>query len=124
METDRSYLMEKAGRLFEFDPRIRSVVMLTSEGKPVVKVIRPGFKQLEPEAESETVYVKASIAISMSSPMNKYFGRLRTVILTREKVVIVCFNLAARIMLIIAEPDFQVGRVEELGQLVDQLNIS
>ncbi len=123
METDRSYLKERADHILEFDGSIRSAVLLTSEGKPVIKVERPGIPPLEPGDEVDTVYAKASIAIGMSSPMNKYYGRLRTIILMRDKMIMICFNLPARMMLITTGPDFQINRVEELGQFIDQLNL-
>ncbi len=123
METDQSFLQAKADRIFAFDKSIRFFVLLTSDGKPIASIGRPGIASLEPESESETVYVKAGIAISMGAPMNKYFGPLRTVILMREKVTIVCFNLSGRIVLISANPDLQLQKVEQLGRLIDELHI-
>ena len=124
METDRSFLESKTSSIFSFDRSIRFVVLLTSDGKPVMSVGRAGVTSLEPQSESDTVYVKASIAMNMSAPMNKYFGPLRTVVLIREKVMIICFSLAGRIMLISADPAFQLQKVEPLGRLIDELNIS
>lgn len=124
METDHSHLQERAGHILEFDGAIRSAVLLTSDGKPVVKVERPGVLPLEPSDETDTVYAKAGIAIGMGTPMNKYYGRLRTIILIREKMVMICFNLTARMMLITTGPEFPISRVEELGQFIDQLNLS
>ena len=123
METNRAIFEAKANRIFEFDKSIRFVVLLTSEGKVMVEFARPGVASLEPKSESETVYMKATIAISMTTPMDKYHGRIRTAILVKEKVTIICFNLMARIMLISANPSFQLQRVEELGRLIDQLNL-
>lgn len=114
----------KAERIFSSDKSIRFVVLLTSEGRLIAEIGRPGVTSLEPASESETIYVKATIAMNMSAPMDKYFGRIRTVILIRDKVVIVCFNLSTRIMLISASPDFRLEKVEALGRLVDELNIS
>jgi len=123
METNRAIFGEKATRLFDFDKSIRFVVLLTSDGKVMAEFIRPGVVSLEPRSEAETLYMKATIAINMSTPMDKYHGRIRTAILVKEKVTIICFNLMARIMLISANPDFQLRRVEELGRLTDQLNL-
>jgi len=121
METNRDIFESKANRVFAFDKSIRSVVLLTSNGKMIADFGRPGVTPLEPQSETETVYMKATIAISMSTPMDKYHGRIRTAILVKEKVTIVCFNLMARVMLISANPDFQLHKVEELGELIDQL---
>jgi hypothetical protein len=123
METDRAIFQAKADRIFEFDKRIRFVVMLTSDGKLMAEFGRPGVAPLEPPSEAETVYMKATIAISMSTPMDRYHGRIRTAILVKEKVTLICFNLMARIMLISTDPEFQLQRVEELGRLIDQLSL-
>jgi len=123
METNRAIFEAKANRIFEFDKSIRFVVLLTSDGKVMVEFARPGVASLEPKSESEMVYMKATIAISMTAPMDKYHGRIRTAILVKEKVTIICFNLMARIMLISTNPDFQLQKMEELGRLVDQLSL-
>jgi len=123
METNRSIFETKANRIFSFDKSIRFVVLLTSDGKVMAEFSRPGVVSLEPRSEAETLYTKATIAISMSTPMDRYHGRIRTAILVKEKVTIICFNLMARVMLISADPGFQLQRVEELGRLTDQLNL-
>jgi hypothetical protein len=123
METNRSIFGEKANRIFSFDKSIRFVVLLTSDGKVMAEFRRPGVVSLEPQSEAETVYMKATIAINMSTPMDRYHGRIRTAILAKEKVTIIVFNLMARIMMISADPDFQLQKVEELGRLIDELNL-
>ena len=123
METNQSIFETKANRIFSFDKSIRFVVLLTSDGKVIAEFNRPGVVSLEPRSEAETLYTKATIAISMSTPMDRYHGRIRTAILVKEKVTIICFNLMARVMLISADPGFQLQRVEELGRLIDQLNL-
>lgn len=123
METNQSIFGTKADQIFSLDKRIRFVVLLTSDGKVVAEFGRPGVVPLEPRNEAETVYMKATIAISMSTPMDKYHGRIRTAILVKEKVTIICFNMMARIMLISTDPGFQLQKVEELGRLIDQLSL-
>jgi len=123
METNQSIYGTKADQIFSFDKRVRFVVLLTSDGKVIAEFGRPGVVPLEPRSEAGTVYMKATIAISMSTPMDKYHGRIRTAILVKEKVTIICFNMIARIMLVSADPSFKMEKVEELGRLIDQLNL-
>ena len=123
METDRSIFGTKANQILSFDRSIRSVVLLTSDGKVLANFSRPGATSLEPPSETETMYMKATIAISMTAPMDKYHGRIKTAILVKQKVTIIGFNLMARIMLIMADPGFKLNRIDELGQLIDQLNL-
>lgn len=123
METNRSIFGAKATKVLSFDRNIRSVVLLSSDGKVMVEFNRPGTVPLEPPSETETVYMKATIAVSMTTPMDRYHGRIKTAILVKEKITIIGYNLMARIMLISADPGFKLHRVEELGQLIDQLNL-
>jgi hypothetical protein len=123
METNRAIFEAKANRIFEFDKSIRFVVMLTLDGVVMAEFTRPGVVSLEPPSEAQTLYMKATIAVSMTAPMDKYHGRIKTAILVKEKITIICFNLMARMMLISANPSFQLQRVEELGRLIDQLNM-
>jgi len=123
METNQSIFGTRVDQIFSFDKKIRFVVLLTSDGKMVAEFSRPGVVPLEPRREAETVYMKATIAISMSTPMDKYHGRIRTAILVKEKVTIICFNMMSRVMLISADPGFKMEKVEELGRLIDQLSL-
>jgi hypothetical protein len=116
-------LESKVSHVFDFEKSIRFVGLLTSDGKVIAEFTRPGVTALEPKSESKTIYMKAAMAIAMSTPMDKYHGRIKTAILVKEKVVLICFNLVARILLVSAAPDFQVGKVEELGRMIDQLGI-
>jgi hypothetical protein len=116
-------LETKVGRILDFDKSIWSVVMLSSDGRAMASFQRRGTAPLEPESETETVYMKATIAVSMSTPMDKYHGRVRSAVIVKEKVTMICFNMMGKIMLIMASPAFQLQRVEELGQLIDQLGI-
>jgi len=124
METNRSIFGTRADQIFSFEKSIRFVVLLTSDGKVMAEFARPGVVSLEPRSEAETVYMKATIAISMSTPMDKYHGRIRTAILVKEKVTIICFNMMSRVMLISADLGFKMEKVEELGRLIDQLSLA
>ncbi len=121
MET--TSLETKVNRIFDFDKSIWCVVLLSSDGKSLANFCKAGVAPLEPQDETETVYMRATIAMNMSSPMDKYHGRIRTAIIVKEKVVMICFSLSQKIMLISATPEFQLRDVEALGQLIDQLGM-
>jgi hypothetical protein len=121
---DREALELKAEGILAFDKGIRFVVVLRSDGRALAEVGRPGLAPLEPPGESENIYVKAAIAVSMSAGMNRYHGPISAAIVIREKLTIVFFNLSSRMLLISTEPGFPLHRVEELGRLVDQLGLA
>lgn len=124
VEAEQGVTAAKMEQIFQFDKTIRFVYLISSEGKADAVFGRPGVSSLEPEEETNRILVRAALTYSMTTSMNRHHGRLRAAILIKDKVVLVSFMLMERIMLISAEPGFPVGRVEELGRLIDKLSIS
>jgi hypothetical protein len=116
-------LETKASHVFSFDKSVRSVVLLNSDGKVIAEFGRPGLIPLEPKSETKTIYMKAAMALAMTTPMDKYHGRIRTAVLVKEKLTMICFNLVGRILLVLTDPEFQLQKAEELGRMIDQLGI-
>lgn len=114
-------LETKAETVFEFDKKIRFIAVLTTEGQVLGEVFRRGVVSLEPESDTKMIYTKAGIAFGMTSPMDKYHGRVKSVVMNREKVVVMCFNYGPEIVLVSAEPGFQ--KVNELGSLLEKVRI-
>jgi hypothetical protein len=114
----------KVSRVFRFDKRVRYVVFLTADGKLRASFARPGITSLEPDEETSSMFMRASIAKEMGTSMNKHHGRITTAIVVREKVVLITFMLLDGIVLISAEPGFSLGKVEGLGRLIDQLSVN
>jgi hypothetical protein len=121
--TESRILGMKADEIFSFERSINFVVLLTNDGKVIAEFARPGAKRPEPPADIKTMYMKLSIAIGMSSPMNKYHGRMRAAILMKERLNILCLNLDSKIMLVMTGPEFNLAKVEDLWRRVDQLGI-
>jgi len=118
---DDRTLETKAEAVFEFDKKIRFIAVLTTEGEVLGQVFRPGVVSLEPESDTKMIYMKAGIAFGMTSPMDKYHGRVKSVVMNREKVVVMCFNHGSKIVLVSAEPGFE--NVDELGRLIQEAGI-
>ncbi|MDG6920382.1 MAG: hypothetical protein JRN59_02490 [Nitrososphaerota archaeon] len=111
----------KARQIFNFDERIRFIAVLTTEGDVLDEIFRPGVISLEPESDTKMIYTKAGIALGMTSPMDKYHGRVKSVVMNREKVMVICFNRGPKIVLVSVEPGFE--KVTELGHLVEKAGI-
>lgn len=119
---DDRILETKAEAVFEFDKKIRFIAVLTTEGQVVGQIFRRGVVSLEPESETKMIYTKAGIAFGMTGPMDKYHGRVKSVVMNREKVVMIFFNYGPKIVLVSAEPGFQ--KVDELGRLIAKTGIT
>ena len=109
--------------IIKFDRRIRSVHVIDSSGKPVADADRPGLQSLEPETVTTTFFQRTAIAGMMGTAEDRFHGRTKTVIAIREKVILICYMLSGRIMLISADPAFPLGKVRTLGELIDELNL-
>jgi hypothetical protein len=118
---DNRILETKAEVVFEFDKKIRFIAVLTTEGEVIGEVLRQGVVSLEPESDTKMIYTKAEIAFGMTSTMDKYHGRVKSVVMNREKVVVMCFNYDPKIVLVSAEPGFE--KVGELGNLIERVGI-
>lgn len=114
-------IQTKAETVFNFDKKIRFIAVVTTEGEMLDQVFRRGVVSLEPEDDTKMIYMKAGIAFGMTSPMDKYHGRVKSVVMNREKVVMMMFNHGPKIVLVSAEPGFQ--KVDELGSLLEKVGI-
>jgi hypothetical protein len=111
----------KAKAVFEFDRKIRFIAVLTTEGDVIDEALRPGVVSLEPEGDTKMIYTRAGIAFGMTGPMDRYHGRVTSVMMNREKVTMMLFNHGPRIVLVSAEPGFE--KVGELGRLIETAGI-
>jgi hypothetical protein len=118
---DDRTLETKAETVFEFDKKIRFVAVLTTEGDVVGEVFRPGVSSLEPESDTKMIYTRAGIVFGMTGPMEKYHGPVRSVVMNREKVVVMFFNRDPKVVLVSAEPGFE--KIGELGRLIERVGI-
>ncbi len=114
---------ERIERVFAFSRAIRFVSVVGQAGELIASQARPGLASLEPEEATSTVFTRAAIAWGMTEEMNEYHGRIRTAIVMREKVTLVCFFTLDRMFLVFADPDFPVAETERLGQVIDGLSI-
>lgn len=118
---DDKTLETKSQKVFDFDKKLRFVAVLTTEGEVLGQAFRKGVVSLEPESDTKMIYTKAGIAFGMTIPMDKYHGRVKSFVMNRERVVMMCFNHGPKIVLVSAEPGFQ--KVDELGSLLEKVGI-
>lgn len=119
--TDDSRLKKGADRIMNFDTRIRYVVVLDSDGTPQANVGRMGAHSLEPEVATRALFLRAMLARGMSEGGNEFHGKVKTAIIQREKITLICFLCPGKTILISAEPDFPLRKVDALGRLVDKV---
>jgi len=114
-------LETKVDNIFRYDSKVRFVAILTNEGEPVAEFFRPGIKSLEPDSETKMIYTKMSIAFGMTTPMDKYHGKLKQAVVFKERVIMMMYNFPGKVVMLSTEPTFQMQRLEGLNKLIESL---
>lgn len=109
--------------IIAFDEAIRFVAVLDLTGKMVASASRRGYVSLEPPEKTSDVFMKIAIGTGLGEGEIRYHGKVRTVIVMREKVTLIVFLAPGRSFLISADPQFQIAKVELLGQALDKLSV-
>lgn len=105
--------------LLAFDSKIRSVVEVRFNGQQVASVHREGLESLEPEDETGKVLDHTAIAAGMGASMNGYHGRVKAVIVARERLSLIVFPLFDSLVLVSADPEFPLQKTYQMAELLD-----
>ena len=103
------------------DPEIRFCGLIGKEGKLIAGGFRPGIEPLETDEERLKMYNELALRISKRKEFDSNLGRVKYSASRREKVVMMSFPIAGRIILVTAEPNVNIDRlaykiIEKLGQ--------
>ena len=80
-------------RMIKLDPKIRFVVVITDNGKPLVSRTRRGLVQILDGNDGEVVLTEAALIIRMHREFDGKLGKVNYVIVKREKVAALIFSL-------------------------------
>jgi hypothetical protein len=113
--------MALEAEVFKMDRRIRYCGILDVMGRTISGGMRPGVKSLEPENEAERVDLQMALTRGMSESASSYLGATNYVIIQRERLMLIALPRSDhRTVLVGAEPDFPLDRLEALRKVVDQ----
>jgi hypothetical protein len=107
-----------------FHPSVRFVVTARKNGTILDAVKRRGVVSLEPTSELKTIIERLAIAHGLSQSSDDFFGRTRTIIIRKEKLVEMLFPIADWIVIVSARPDFPLGKTAELERFLNSLQKS
>jgi len=105
--------------LLAFDSRIRCAVEVRFNGEQITSACRKGLESLEPEEKTGKVLDQIAIGAGMGSSMNGYHGRVRAVIVVRERVSLIVFPLFESLILVSADPEFPLQKTRQMARLLD-----
>ena len=100
--------------MYKFDRRVRSAAILDESGKIIAGGMKRGIPSLEPQSEDLRLMANITIQLSTDKTWDKYFGKIQFTFIKREKVNIMTFNLANKLVLLSTEPDFTLQQAQDL----------
>ncbi len=100
--------------MYKFDRRVRYAAILDESGRQIAGGMRKGIPSLEPQSEDLRLIANLTIQLSTDKTWDKYFGRSQFTFIKREKVNILTFAIADKLLLVSAEPDFTLQQAQDL----------
>ena len=79
--------------IFKLDPNIRFLAVITSNGKPLVSVSRPGFVPLVDQRDGEVILTEAALILRMQHEFDPKLGKMDYLTIKRELMSILVFPL-------------------------------
>ncbi len=103
------------------DPEIRFCGLIGKDGTLKAGGFRPGVEPLETDEERLKMYNELALRIAKRKEFDSNLGRVKYSASRREKVVMMSFPIAGRIILVTAEPNVNIDRlaykiIEKLGK--------
>ncbi|HXW94640.1 MAG TPA: hypothetical protein VEJ19_02895 [Nitrososphaerales archaeon] len=111
---------EQIASVFSFHPSLRFVTVVAKDGTLLDSVKRAGLDSLEPPEETRRILERWSIARSMTSGSDEFFGRMKTIIVRREKLVEMLFPSSDYMVIISAHPSFPLEKTAKLESLLSK----
>ena len=107
--------------VFSFHPSIRFVVLVDRHGTVLDAVKRARLESLEPPEETGRIVERWTIARGMTTGTDDFFGRMKTIIVRRERLVELLFPSSEHMAIISADPAFPLDKTPKLERLLDKM---
>jgi len=114
---------EQISSIFAFHPSIHFVTLVNDDGTLLDAVKRAGLNPLEPPEETHKILERWAAARSTLAGSDKILGRMRTIIVRREKIVELLFPLTDFMIIISVHPAFPLDKTRQLESLLSKLRV-
>jgi hypothetical protein len=114
---------DQISSVFEFHPSIRFVTIVNEDGKLLDAVKRAGLNPLEPPEETQKILERWGQARSLTNSSDQFFGKMKTIIVRREKLVEFLFPLTGFMVIVSAHPAFPLDKTHQLESLLIKLHV-
>ncbi|MHB1907512.1 MAG: hypothetical protein ACYCQJ_01420 [Nitrososphaerales archaeon] len=106
--------------IFLLDDKIRYASVLNQRGNHLEGGMKPGKNTINPEEESEKLFLQTTVSRGMSESWRRYFDKFRFSIVAHKKLVVFQFPYGENTLLVTAEPDISLNTAEKICGILDK----
>jgi hypothetical protein len=114
---------DQISSIFAFHPSIHFVMIVGEDGALLDSMKRAGTNPLEPPEETRKIMERWATARSLTSGSDEFFGRMKTIIIRRDKLVEFLFPLTGFMVIVSAHPAFPLDKTAQLESLLSKLQV-
>jgi hypothetical protein len=105
---------EQISSIFGFHPSVHFVTLVSEDGTLLDSVKRAGLNPLEPPEETRKSLERWAAARDSLAGSDKFLGRMKTIIVRRDKLIELLFPLAGFMIIISVHPAFPLDKTANL----------
>ena len=114
---------EQISSIFRFHPSIHFVTLITEEGILLDSAKRAGQNPSEPPEEIGKAMERWASVWSTLARSDLFRGKMKTIIVRREKLVDLLFPMSGFMIMITVHPAFPLDKTSQLEKLLSSLYI-
>jgi hypothetical protein len=123
LDMTKQTIMETCDRILEVHESVRHVYVLGLDGTELYSIGKGDISRNEPEDATPGLFVKMAIGLGMAESQNRSQGRLKSIVVNREKLKIIIQTGLERILMVFTAPEFPVDQLVRLEELVGALRL-
>jgi len=114
---------EQISSIFSFHPSVRFVVVVNEDGTLLDSVKRAGLSPMESPEETRKTMERWAAAKDLAAGSDEFYGKMKTIIVRREKIVELLFPLTGFMLIIVVHPAFPLDKTSQLESLLRKLQV-
>ena len=102
---------------------MRFVVVVNEDGTLLDSVKRAGLSPMESPEETRKTMERWAAAKDLAAGSDEFYGKMKTIIVRREKIVELLFPLTGFMLIIVVHPAFPLDKTSQLESLLRKLQV-
>jgi len=100
-------------KVIKIYPKIRLVVAVADNGRPIASRVRDGLVPLMDGKDSEVVLTEAALITRMYRDFDAKLGKVNYVLIKRDKIAIIIFSIGSDILYVSCDLDSNLSKLAE-----------